>query len=213
MGTILASALISKARYVLNDTGTRYTDAELLGWLNDAQRDIATLRTDATSRVGVKQLSAGTLQTIPNDGLSLVRLTRYMGTNGSTPGSAVRQVTHDLMDNNNPAWHSDTPAAAPDCFIFNPVLPRQFYVYPPNTGTGYVELIYNKYPVDIASTANNIDLDNMYANQMVDYVLYRAFSKDDGDGGNEQRAAAYMQLYRDGLGLGAQAAMQSNTAG
>ena len=59
MGTITAKSIIDKASVQLLDTGNiRWTRTELLGWVNDAQRQITVMSPNATNKVATIQLTA-----------------------------------------------------------------------------------------------------------------------------------------------------------
>ncbi|MCK7581011.1 MAG: hypothetical protein MZV65_38935 [Chromatiales bacterium] len=49
--------------------------------------------------------------------------------------------------------------------------------------------------------ATPIKLDDIYANAILDYVLYRAYSKDAEYAANAQRAALHYQAFTNALGV------------
>ena len=150
MGTVTAKAIIDKAAIQLTDiSGVRWTRAELLGWINDAQRQIVIMSPNATNKISVVKLNAGTRQSLPSDGWTLLEVVRYMGTAGTTPGRAVRLASREQIDSFNPNWHSDTATVVPQHYIFDLQDQTAFFVYPPNTGTGYVEINYSPDPPDL----------------------------------------------------------------
>jgi len=178
MGTITAASVIDKAQTVLQDaTGVRWPDAELLGWLNDGQRDVVLFKPNAYVRNESVLLAQGTKQSLPSGGVQLVNVVRNMGTTGNTPGRAVRIVKQEMLDARVPNWHATTNDAEVQHFVYSPLDPKTFYVYPPNTGTGYVEIAFGAEPPD-TSLGGNISLDNIMQTALIDYMLYRAFSKD-----------------------------------
>ena len=77
---VAVNDVIDKVQEVLQDTGGVRWDQtnELLEWLNDAQREIALLKPDATSENTTVTLVTGTKQTIPSDGNRLLRVVRNM---------------------------------------------------------------------------------------------------------------------------------------
>ena len=180
MGTITTAAIIGKAQTILQDvTGTRWNSTELLGWLNSGQREIILYKPHANAKAAVVKLTAGTRQALPSDGVQLVDIIRNMGTNGTTPGRAIRQTARDTLDAALPTWHAATADAVVRHYIFNMLDPKAFYVYPPQPAVnqGYVEIVYGALPAD--ATANGaISVDDIYENLLLDYVLYRAFSKE-----------------------------------
>lgn len=267
MGSILASAIISKAKTIIQDTtNIRWQDAEHLGFLNDGQREVAMLRPDSTSRLAVMQMIAGTKQTIPSDGIAILKVIRNMGAAGTTPGQAIRMIPMDTLDSNVPSWHSASSAATTLHYMTDQRMPHNFYVYPPATGSTYVEILYGCAPIDVPSvtqgsgtytqsttvitvtlashgyqvgswvkftattgagvsgtyqvqtvpttgtftlasttsqtvTTSNctidgcVSVDDVFAGPLIDYVLFRAYAKDQDLAGNADRAMAHRKLF------------------
>jgi ABC-type proline/glycine betaine transport system substrate-binding protein len=127
-----------------------------------------------------------------------------MGANGTTPGAAIRKVPMSLLDAQRPNWHADPQSATIKEFMYDSRTPLVFYVYPPATANTQVELVYAKPPTNVAAAANVINIDDGYANALLDYMLYRAYSKDTEDSNNEARAAAAYAAFKEGLGFKAQ---------
>jgi hypothetical protein len=220
MGTITTAAIIGKAQTILQDvTGTRWNSTELLGWLNSGQREIILYKPNANAKAAVIKLTAGTRQALPSDGVQLVDIIRNMGTNGTTPGRVIRQTARDTLDAALPTWHSVTADAVVRHYIFNFLDPKAFYVYPPQPAVnqGYIEMIYGALPTD--ATANGtISVDDIYENLLLDYVLYRAFSKEtefsDQSAANVHYAAFMAALTgkaKTELGLNPSSAAPANT--
>lgn len=208
MGTILASAVITKAQTVIQDvTGVRWPDTELLGWLNEGQREIAMLKPDSSVTNSSVQLVAGTKQAIPANGVTLISVVRNMGANGTTPGGAIRPIDRIVLDEQLPGWHTETANAATVYSCHDPRNPKVFYTYPPQptVAPGQVEIVYSVSPTDIAATSAAISLDDIYSGSLLDYVLYRAYSKDVEYAGNEGRAVAHYKKFIDTLMLKEQA--------
>lgn len=196
MATITVSSLLTKVAVILQDpTNIRWPQSELVDWLNDGQREVAFYKPNAFVKNTSKQLVSGTKQTLPADAVSLVDVVRNLGTDGSTPGNAVRLVSREILDAQLVGWHSSTAAAAVKHFVYTPLDPKTFYVYPPNTGTGYVEIVYVAAPTD-AAVNGNITLDDIYVTALLNYILYRAYSKDAEYANNSQLAAAYYASFQ-----------------
>lgn len=198
MGTIIASAVIEKAQIILQDTtGVRWpSDTELLGWLNDGQREVMVYKPNAYVKNVALRLAAGTKQSLPADGVQLIDVVRNMGSNGTTPGRAVRIVMREILDAQVPNWHAATPSAEVKHYTFMMLDPKSFYVYPPQpaAGQGYAEVVYGATPTD-ATFTGPITLDDIYQNALVDYILYRAYSKDTEYAADQNRAAVHQNAY------------------
>lgn len=202
MGTITAQAILNKAAIQLTDIGnTRWTRAELLDWLNQGQKQIVILSPNATNKVSTVQLAVGTRQTIPSDGWLLLELIRYMGTDGTKPGRAIRLTSRELIDSFNPNWHADTKSPVPKHYVFDPQDQTAFYVYPPNTGTGYVQLNYAPVPPMITSEATVISISDTFEPALLDYILYRACSKDAEYAPGLALAQGYLQTFMASVGV------------
>lgn len=205
MGTITAKSIIDKASIQLLDTGnTRWTRDELLGWVNDGQRQIVIMSPNATNKVSTYKLVAGTRQAIPADGWTLLEVIRFMGTDGTKPGRAIRLTSRELLDSFNPDWHDDCPTLIPRHYIVDPQDQTVFFVYPPNTGKAYVQVNYSPVPVDLADEDESIALNDIFETALLDYVLYRANSKDAEYAPGVALASGYLQTFMASMGIKSQ---------
>lgn len=196
MGTVTAQTIIDKAAILLTDiSNVRWTRAELLGWLNDGQKQIVVMSPNATNKVSVMQLVVGTKQSIPSDGWTLLELIRYMGTDGTKPGRAIRLASREMIDSFNPNWHTDLPSTIPKHYLFDIQDQTSFFVYPPNNGRGYVQINYSPVPVKITSEATTIGINDIFEPVLLDYIMYRACSKDAEYAPGLQLAAGYLQTF------------------
>jgi hypothetical protein len=194
MGTLSTASVIYKVQTVLQDlTGVRWSDVELLGWLNDGQRTVVMYKPNAYVRNVSVLMTQGTKQSLPADGVQLVNIPRNMGANGTTPGRVVRIVQQEMLDARLPNWHGAATESEVQHYVYSVLDPKTFYVYPPNTGTGYVEIAYGAEPPD-ATLGGAITLDNIYQTMLLDYMLYRAFSKDT-EFADQSRSTVYYNAF------------------
>lgn len=201
MGTLLVSDVIARAQDVLLDTAAvRWTSAELVRWVNDAQREIATQHPHSAAKIGNVNLVAGTKQALPAGAIALIRVVRNMGVGGATPAEAPRRVSQETMDLHHPNWNLDTTTLVVKNWMHDSSVPRIFSVWPPMTSATIVECEYSAIPTPVAAPSDAITLDDFYLNSMVDYVLYRAFSKDIETPGNPAKADKHKAAFDAGLG-------------
>ncbi|CAB4122911.1 hypothetical protein UFOVP33_72 [uncultured Caudovirales phage] len=180
MGTITTASILTKAAKLLQDTtGVRWDNTELLGWLNSGQRETMIYKPNSNVKALAWKLAAGTRQSLPADAVQLIDVVRNMGTDGNTPGRAIRQTERETLDASFPNWHATSPNAVIKHFMFNPLDPKNFYVYPPQPAAnqGYAEVLYGAVPAN-ATSDGSITVDDIYETVLLDYILYRAFSKD-----------------------------------
>lgn len=210
--TVLASAIINRVRSLLVDEETtpRWTDTELLRHLSDGQRTIAMMQPDSASRISSVQLAVGTRQSIPADGQQLLSIIRNMGTNGTTPGRAIRITRREIMDDQVPDWHSVAKANYTTNYMYDPQDQTSFFVYPPSNGTNYVEMNYTFIPDEITSLSDEIELSDMYLTPLTDYVMFRAHQKDADSSAGAQVADMYLKIFTLFIQGGDSAELESN---
>ena len=208
---MIASDITSRARILLNDIdATRWIDSELFKWVNDAQKLVAMMRPDASVATFVMTLIAGTRQTIPSGGFRLLDIVRNVTTvTGSTPanqvvtvpGRSVRIVDREVLDTQDPYWHTATGSAEIKHFIYDNRSPTLFYVYPPATTSAKLEVVYSVAPTDVAAAGDTLSISDIYQDVILNYVMYRAYSKDAEYASNAALAGGYLNVVNQMLGI------------
>lgn len=202
---LTAANVLQRASDIIQDqTNVRWPEAELLRYLNDGRREVAIVRPDLYAKTDVVTLAAGTRQSLPADGSRFIDATRNMGGTSPnfTPGRAVRIVEREILDAQKPDWHTEAGTGTIQHFMFDERNPKVFYVYPPALSTAKLEVTYSQSPVEITVTSTELVNEDIYAGALVDYVCYRAFSKDSEYAGNAQRAVVHYQQFANSLGVG-----------
>lgn len=202
---MLARELMERVRTIIQDaTSVRWPLPELCMWLNDGQKEIILQKPSASSRTVEIPLREGTLQAIPDEFIMLLRVVRNVG------GRPVTIVARDLLDAQSPDWHQARESAGARHAIMDEADPKAFYVYPPNDGTGRLEVIMSAVPAVITAQGDPDELESysaptsintIYDNALVDYVLYRAYSKDAQNAGAANRAALHYQQFANSVGM------------
>ena len=198
MATITVASILTKVSTILQDpTNIRWPTDELILWLNDGQRETALYKPNAFVVNAAVICVTGTKQTLPSTAVSLIDVVRNMGTNGTTPGNAIRAVSREILDSQVPGWHASTPSAVTKHFVYTPLDSKTFYVYPPqpSSSQGYVELVYVAAPTD-ATSGSTITIDDIYVTALISYILFRAYSKDAEYANNSTLAATYYQQFQ-----------------
>lgn len=196
---LTAQNIIDRASMIIQDlTNVRWPLTELTNWLNDSRRELAVVRPDIYSIVATKTLDAGAKQSLPGDGLRLMDVPR------NTSGAAITVTQRGFLDQQNPSWYQMPASATVKHFMVDERSPATFWVYPPAANGASVEMIYQKAPTDYAVTDPLSAYEELYGGAMVDFICYRAFSKDSEYAGNAQRAVAHYQQFVNALGAGRQ---------
>lgn len=202
-----ANVIVTRAQDILQDTtSVRWTTAEILRWISDGQREVVLYRPEACVKSeAIRILAAtGTKQTVTGTSgtaLRLMDIVRNMGLNGATPGRAIRLVAREVMDAQNPNWHSDAASSEVKHYIYDVRNPLVYYVWPKPTADAYVEAVYSAAPSDVANVTDALSVTDIFANVLLDYTLYRAYLKDSEYAGNGQRALGHYQAFANALGI------------
>ena len=205
MATTKVIDVIQRAQTILQDTtGTRWPEQELLNWFNDAQLAVVNRRPDANTKNTEFTAVLGTRQTLPADGLRLMKITRNL------PGMAVRSIPVNVLNDQLPNWHDDSaPADQVDHYVYDERDPKIFYLFPAPAAGVKVEMVYSTAPsaitiADFATDNQTLTLDDSYLNPILDFMLYRAYSKDADYAANGERATAHLQAFSMAMGDKAQ---------
>jgi hypothetical protein len=200
---VTVQSVIDRAQTVLQDTtGVRWPVVnELVLWINDAQREIALMKPDASAVNSTITLVTGTKQTIPSGGNRLLKVIRNMSAASNGTGKrAVRLVDAEVLNSQTPDWHDPTVSgdaahtAIVKHYVYEESNPRNFYVYPGVDGNAYLEIVYSSNPTTVAQNGV-LSIPDIFANAVMNYVLYMAYMKDAEYAGNADRANSHFQLF------------------
>ena len=195
---MLASEIISKARLVLQDPdGVRWEDEELLSWLSEAQLQIARFP-GVYSVTSIVDLVEGTKQRIPDDAIQLESVSHNVDPDG-VPLTPVRITTRLLLDSCLPLWHQMPESPIVSCFVYDDKTPKFFDVYPPNDGTGRLEVTCLGVPPSVTKLTDKLALDDTFGTACLSWVLYRAFGKDSDYAPGVAQSSTYYQNFSNEL--------------
>jgi hypothetical protein len=175
------------------DEFSRWSSADLLKYLNDAEKVIVTYNPQSYISTAVYILVAGTKQTLP-DGTSsfqspaavthpkaieLIKIHRNMGITGLVAGTTITPIGPRDMDEVYPLWRSVTASATVVHYMFDKEDRTRFEVYPPQptVSMGYIEAVYSAVPT-VITTGGNVNLGDEYLPALRAYMRYRAYSVD-----------------------------------
>lgn len=211
MATVKVTDIIRRVEDVLQDQNIRWPRVELQNWLNESYLAITLLRPDASSKAATFPCVVGTRQVVTTTfptALRLLDVTRNVA--ATSAKKVVRMVVRSVLDDQRPGWHAETGTVNIQHFMFDPRQPKEFFVYPPATADAELEIVYADTPGTHAlseaaldpdgAEAEVIKLDDIYMSPIIDWVLYRAYSKDAEYGANEARASAAYQAFNGAIG-------------
>lgn len=194
--------VINRVRDLLHDLeNVRWTDAEIMRWITDAQYEIVKAVPIAYSEAIDVALTAGTIQAIPPQVLKAIRILNN-GTKAA-PGLVPYETTLGLLDRADPNWRSAAGTLQFDHYVID-FSRRSFYVYPPSLG-GNCVMEASLRPAAITDSFDDLALDDKYLPMVTDYVAARALSKDAEYVKENELAREFRLRFDTGLGQTTQA--------
>lgn len=186
-------------------TSIRWTVNELIRALNDAQREIVLYRPDAMVNDVSVGLGVGAKQNLPPGGTKLIDVLR------NTSGGAVRLTNREILDAQIPGWYQATGVQKILHYMYDIRNPKVYYVYPPAASDASLDIVYSSLPSDVAEVQSeaaqytdvvgNLSVPAIYANAVIDFMLYKIYLKDSEYAGNAARAQNHYTLFSNALGV------------
>ena len=190
--------VIDDVRQLVQDTNSnayRYSDAELLGFVNQTIKRVIILRPDLFSSITTIATTPNTvIQVMPSDSLRLVELYSIVN------GNVLTEVNRESLDQSYPAWVSD-PAGTTYNYMRNIRNPNRYFLYPRPVAGIVITGEYVQIPVDYAIDASIASLPDAYLPTLVDGTVFLAESIDD-EHANSGRAKLSLDSFTAALGAG-----------
>ncbi|MHA2047590.1 MAG: phage adaptor protein [Candidatus Thorarchaeota archaeon] len=192
-----ANDFIVDAADLYGDTGyDRVTITDWIRHLNSAIRATVLVRPDSGSSTEIVQLVSGPRQSKPATAIRLLDITRNMGDDGLTAGKIVTPAKRQHIDYANMLWSAESGDTAIDNFSYDKEAPDVFYVTPPvSTSVDvFVEMVVSKIKTIVTAVGNTVDMNEIFFEPMVQYMLYKAYSADD-EGVEFGKALTHLQNF------------------
>lgn len=193
------SFVINQVRKKLNDpSAVTWPDAVLINTLNEALQALVSYRPDAASYTAMMLLVAGTRQTLPADGVRLLKCIRNKGASGlSDAGRAIRKADMLVQDALLPDWHLTNGQTTISEYFYDPLSPKEFYVYPPAPVSPQIgiDISYVRVLPTIAATTDTFPVDDYYAPAVQEWMLYSIWCGDDEQSPNYNAAQGHLKTF------------------
>lgn len=198
--------IITEARRLIQDTKTpyRYSDAVMLGFVNQTLKRMVTIRPDLFAVIGDFTTVANTvLQSCPADSTRLIEIFQVKN------GNAITEVNRATLDRTAPNWQNEE-AGQPVNFMRHVRNPNRFFVYPrPEAGVVLVGE-YAQTPPDYTLNQEIAYPTDAYFPVAVDGVVFLAESIDN-EHVNSGRAKLFQDAFVQGLGVSLQSRTITDT--
>lgn len=230
--TTLVADLIAGVQSTLQDNAPafrRWPEIELVRYINYGQRALAKYVPQCGTRTDAVRLAPGTRQDLskvlaahirPGDGstaadtygIAFLTALRNMGSDGASPGRALRTVDRYTLDAGSPDWNSAATASVVREIVVDKASPLTFYVSPPvpTTPAIWLEVQWlveparipvggapgsEKYTANGSGAAALLSVGDLYAEDMHNYVVAAALMKGSKNTENLTAAALHAQLW------------------
>jgi hypothetical protein len=197
---------ITEVRRLIQDTKTpyRYSDTVLLGFVNQTLKKMVVLRPDLFAVIGDFTTVANTvLQSCPTDSVRLMQIFQIKN------GDAVTEVSKETLDRMYPNWVNEA-AGVPVNFMRHVRNANKFFVYPRPTAGVTLVGEYAQSPATYALNDTIALLSDAYLTSVVEGTVYLAESIDN-EHVNSGRAKLFQDAFTQGLGVGLQARVVTDT--
>ena len=190
------SQVTSRAGITLNDTGnTSWTEPELLAWFNDGVRDTIQLDPSAKSKHAALTLVEGGRQQMPADFVTLIDVVCNINED-NTSGEQIYFADKRQLDAFQPKWLSGSTKEKIENVLYDRRDRKTFYVYPPAAAGIKIEVVHSYFPTTVTNVNDDLPLDDDYLTPLLDYLLWRAYSKDSKNPAYKVKAETHFAAYQ-----------------
>lgn len=198
--------IITAARSIIQDTLVpyRYSDADMLGYVNQSLKRMAVLRPDLFAEMGTFTTTPNTvMQELPAGAIRLLDIFYVDG------GDAITEIDRESMSRSYPGWVTEA-AAQPVNFMRHVKNGQRYFLYPrPVEGVVLVGE-YAKSPPDYGMDEDISQPPDAFAPVLVDGVVYLAESVD-AEHVNSGRAKLFLESFTQSLTVSLQARTVTDT--
>lgn len=196
---MLCSVILQNVNFVLDDpNNTKFSLTQKIAVINSALQALISYRPDAASYTAMMLLVAGTRQTLPSDGVRLLKVIRNRGVSGlSDAGRAIRKADMLVQDALLPDWHLTNGQTVIDEYFYDPLQPKEFYVYPPAPVSPQIgiDISYVRVLPTITATTDTFPVDDYFAPAIQEWMLYSIWGSDDEQSPNYGAAQGHLQTF------------------
>lgn len=170
-------------------SGAQLSDAAILSWINDGQREIVNSNTLLRATKYANIVAGQQDYSFPDDkvlAIEAIYVDGYPIANVSPQAAREYIIKLDpdgTLDSSKPeVWYERAGVIT-------------FYPVPNTNYTNGLKLEYLKYPVSLASLTDSLAIPDRYFNELVTYVVSQALESDE----NYDAASYKLRQFRDGL--------------
>lgn len=187
---MIPSDVLSRVRdQLVEATAAFWSDAELYRYMTDAERDINNQLHCYQLSTSVTSVTNTSGYTIPTNCLYIDRITF-----DTVPLKETNFRGQDMMD--MPGYGGSVQTGDPTHYYRMGT--NTVYLWPTPQRAAAIQYVYTAEPTAIATASTEFSIPANFHQPLQDYVLYRAFTKDQDQARSEWHKREYMQGIADG---------------
>lgn len=162
-----------------DEAAVQVTEADVIRWINDAQREVAMQHEGMLVKEGTLSTTAGTAEyTLPTD-LFVLNSVGYK--DGATESFyPLRFLPLTAMNEYAGGWDgNDYSAGYPQVYTKDENNKIILFPRPDKTLTDNIKLVYSRYPVDLTTSSDAIDLPFYYHSYVEHFCMMKAYEMDE----------------------------------
>ncbi|AYO17096.1 hypothetical protein D0812_22160 [Vibrio owensii] len=197
--TPVSNLINQAARLVVDKNMIRWDKAFWVDAYNAAIRAVLAVRPDALTKTEEVICDAGTTQKIPANARYVIDVLTNVG-GGAVSGPLSLKMFNDYR----PEWRQSSESDSVSTWLYDERNKETFFVYPGVKAGVKIEAVFAYEPTDITQADYEADvlgqLNPMYDNAIIEWLVYRAFSEDSEITANNAKAQTAINTFRLLLG-------------
>lgn len=196
---MIVSEIMTRVRRKFGDeSAVQVTDADLIRWINDGQREIVLRNETLLEKTASADSVAGQQSySLPTD-LLILKFIQYRD-NGATSYLKLRGLSVSEFNEYIDGWNDGGSAkGTPMVYTIHAGTIIAFPT-PQNSVTAAFKIYYNRSPVDVVLNSDTPDLPLLYHNTLVEYCMQQAYELDedqDSSAASQTKVAQDIDLLR-----------------
>lgn len=202
----LVEEITARVQFLVNDpNGDAYPAPAIWDFIYDAEQTIANTRPDALNKTAAFTCTDGSRQDLSGTFSDAVNFldAHSIVLSGGDLGGVVRRVSMRDLDAIRPKWRTATRTNSLREFMHDKREPLIFHVNPPALSGAQLLISYSARPTAYPNVdeTTRTSVGEQYLPMIMDWVLYRCFSKDEEGSVNSARALAYRKSFYEAMGI------------
>lgn len=210
IGIPVADILRRFQTVMMDAKSIRWSQQEAFDWMNDGASEIVLRRPASRAVTEQVQLVSGTYQIASDNAAQVLDVMRNIEASGK-PGRPISIADRQQIDRAEPDWHNRRAGPTKN-YMIDERSPTTFYVYPPAVDGAIIEMLVSKTPPKVVALEDRIDMRPEFINAILNWMMYRAHSKD-SEYSQGNMAALHYQAFTAAIGDPAQVAQVNSATG